>query len=711
MDIRSSEKPAKYDAVEFFKTLIGVAVLVRLKACGMHKSVAVILSCVLISFCAACGSGGGGSVAPITVPPTVNAISSVSVAPATITLAPGESRQFSASVSGTGSYATTVKWTVNDIANGNTVVGTVSDSGLYATPYPSPVSVTIKAVSTADPTKVGSATITLAAPAVAAGPELTVDAAVETHKISPFIYGMNFWSQDTAVAKAARIGIDRWGGNATTPYNYKLDISNNGGDWFFEVLPNTNSAYPDVSDFNTQVTHDAGAGTKTMGSVPVTGWTVKSRTKACSFSVAKYGVQQKTDPYWSDCGNGVKLDGTAVVSDPTDTSMPIDERWAGDWVKYLVGKFGDAAGGGVAVYSLDNEPSWWDANHKDVHPLPFTYDEVTQNGLKVAAAVKAADPTAEVSGPVIDYWPNYFYSMKDLRTGWATGPNYVFNGNPVDRKAHGNVPMLEYYLQKFKAAQDADPAHQRLLDYLDLHTYFVANSGAFTAAGTADQQRVMIDSTRVMWDATYTDSNYTDPDDTSAKPKPLAPQMIRRMQKWVDDNYPGTKLAITEYNWGAQEHISGAVAQADLLGIFGREGLDLGTLWGPPDPVKQRPGLMAFMMFRNYDGANGEFGDMALSSSSADSNKIAVYAARRTADAAITVIVINKSFGDLKSDVQVANFSATAAAKVYRYSNVDLTSIKNLSDATVTLPTAGSTTSVIKDVTFPAMSITLFEVR
>jgi hypothetical protein len=120
---------------------------------------------------------------------------------------------------------------------------------------------------------------------------------------------------------------------------------------------------------------------------------------------------------------------------------------------------------------------------------------------------------------------------------------------------------------------------------------------------------------------------------------------------------------------------------------------------------------MAFMMFRNYDGANGEFGDMALSSSSADSNKIAVYAARRTADAAITVIVINKSFGDLKSDVQVANFSATAAAKVYRYSNVDLTSIKNLSDATVTLPTAGSTTSVIKDVTFPAMSITLFEVR
>ena len=117
--------------------------------------------------------------------------------------------------------------------------------------------------------------------------------------------------------------------------------------------------------------------------------------------------------------------------------MPITEQWTSDWVTYLVNKFGNAASGGVAIYSLDNEPSWWDANHRDVHPLPFTYDEVTINGLKVAKAVKAADPTAEVSGPVIDFWPNYFYSKKDVETGWGSGPNFVFNGNPVDRQAHG----------------------------------------------------------------------------------------------------------------------------------------------------------------------------------------------------------------------------------------------------------------------------------
>jgi len=73
--------------------------------------------------------------------------------------------------------------------------------------------------------------------------------------------------------------------------------------------------------------------------------------------------------------------------------MPITEVWVGDWVKFLVQKFGNAASGGVSVYALDNEPIWWDMNHRDVHPLPFTYDEVTNNGLKIAKAIKDADPT------------------------------------------------------------------------------------------------------------------------------------------------------------------------------------------------------------------------------------------------------------------------------------------------------------------------------
>jgi hypothetical protein len=455
---------------------------------------------------------------------------------------------------------------------------------------------------------------------------------------------------------------------------------------------------------------DQGIGAKTIGTVPVIGWTPDpAKASSCSFSVAKYGAQQKTDPYNADCGNGIKTDGKTNITgnDPHDTCMTIDESWSNGWVQYLAGKFGDAAHGGVAIYSLDNEPTWWHGNHRDVHPLPFTYDEVTNNGLKVAKAVKDADATAEVSGPVIDFWPAYFYSMKDITTGWASGPNFVYNGNAVDRMAHGNVPLVEYYLQQFKAAQEADPSHRRFLDYLDLHTYFVANNGGFQSAGTADQQQAIINSTRVFWDSTYTDPTYTDPEDTSKNPKPLAPMIIRRMQRWIAADYPGTKTAITEYNWGSLEHISGAIAQADILGIFGREGLDLATIWGPPDPATQQPGVKAFEAFRNYDRAGARFGDTSLTASSADQGKLSVYAAVRSADNVMTMVVINKSLGDLKTNLSLQNFSAAGAAKRYQYSSADLTKIVALADLAVTAPVQGSTTSVISNVTFPAMSITI----
>jgi len=648
-----------------------------------------------------------------TVPATSQAagvVTGVNIKPDHEMLAPGDSRQFVATVEGTGTFTSALKWSVNDVPGGNASLGTINSSGFYVTPYPTPAAVTIKATSTADPAKSASATITFAAPPVAIGPALLVDATAPAHPISPLIYGMNSWRlsdpehQAAKVAKAVRLPLNRWGGDADTRYNYKLDISNDGDDWFFENVPNANTAYPDESEFNSQVIGDRASGAKTMGTVPVIGWVAKSRALASSFSVAKYGPQQKTDPYWGIYGNGVKPDGTLITNnDPTDTCMPVDESWTSDWVKYLVSKFGNAAHGGVAIYALDNEPTWWDKVHRDVHPLPFTYDEVTENGLKVAKAIKAADPTAEVSGPVIDYWPTYFFSKKDLpwlQPNWK-GP---WQG-PLDRKAHGDLPLIDYYLRAFKAAQDADPQHTRFLDYLDLHTYFAANDAMLKPAGTSDRQRAVLESTRVFWDATYTDPQFQDPDNYM---KPLAPQMIPRMKNWVAANYPGTKIAITEYNWGAPEHISGAVAQADILGIFGREGLDLGALWGPPD--LNTPLMFAFKIFRNYDDAGGEFGDTSLAAKSGDQGKLAVYAARRTADHTVTVMVINKTFGDQRADLSLDHLKVKWPAKVYQYSSADLTQIRALPAVTASSPGKKANASVLKDQLFPAMSITMYAI-
>jgi hypothetical protein len=578
----------------------------------------------------------------------------------------------------------------------------------------------VTATSAQDTTVLGTATVALSQPAAASGPALTVDAGTVTHAINPYVYGMNFYTLNPTAAKAAGLTIDRWGGNATSRYNYQLDATSSASDWYFENQSGLPGGSQSNSSFNAQVAADVAIGARTIGSVPVIGWVAKNTT-SCSYPTATYPNQQAIDG-GRGCGNGTYAQGVNGCNNPngcaittavaTDTSVAVDATWTANWVQFLVGKFGTAANGGVAVYDLDNEPTWWDAVHRDVHPVAFTYDEVTLNGIAHAKAIKTADPTAEVSGPVIDYWWAYFYSKKDIENGWGNGsPCWQPWSNPIDRNAHGGVPLIEYYLQQFAAYEQAHG--KRLLDYVDLHTYFAPDNLAFSSGGDTDLQKARLNSTRVFWDPTYTDPNFpqpnypTDSNYTASCSTPAqAPQVIPMMKKWVADDYPGTKLAITEYNWGGLEHINGALAQADILGIFGREGLDIGTLWGPPDPVTQVPGLIAFEVFRNYDGAGATFGDKALASTSVDQSKLAVYGALRSKDNVLTLVVINKTYGDMTSTLNLGNFIASGPAQSWLYSSANIAAIVAKPNVAVTAPSGGSTTSTLS-ATFPAQSITI----
>ena len=653
------------------------------------------------------------------------AASSVVVTPNPATATIGTTVQFAAAIAGAASSAVT--WSLAAPASSTLSPGTISASGLYTTPYPAPATVTVTATSTKNTTQSGSVTVTLTAPAAAAGPALTVDAGNQTHAISPYIYGMNFYSgaSDAVAAADISLPIDRWGGNEATSYNYLYDTQGKGSDWYFEnFILNSNplstpSGAPATSAFNTQVESDAAIGAKTLGTVPIIGW-VPADNSACSFSVAKYGAQQSVDPYRQDCGNGILTNDDKVVNDPTDTYVQVvPATFDAAWLSFLVNKFGPASSGGVAIYELDNEPSWWDGVHIDVHPLPFTYDEVTNTSIATAQAIKTADPTAGVSGPVMDYWWDYFYSKKDVENGWGTGPCWAPWSGPVDREAHGGVPFIEYYLQQFAAASTTYGS--RLLDYLDLHTYFAAtyngNGVGFATAGDTGEQQARLNSTRVFWDPTYTDPNYPQPNyitdsnyTTSCSPPLQAPQLIPMAQSWVARDYPGTKVAFTEYNWGGQEHINGAVAQADILGIFGSYGLDIATLWGSPDPTTQIPGLMAYKIYRNYDGNHSMFGDTALASASAYQATLSVYGALRASDNAVTVMVINKTYGNLTSTLSLANLAPNSTtAQAYLYSNANLAGIVAQPAVTVTPPASGSTTSTLST-TFPAQSINLLVV-
>jgi hypothetical protein len=233
-----------------------------------------------------------------------------------------------------------------------------------------------------------------------------------------------------------------------------------------------------------------------------------------------------------------------------------------------------------------------------------------------------------------------------------------------------------------------------------------------------------MNATRVFWDPTYTDPNYPQPNyitdrnyTTNCSPPAQAPQVIPMLQKWVANDYPGTKTGIDEYNFGALESINGAVVQADILGIFGRQGLDMGAFWPTQAFNTQGPGNYAFAMYRNYDGNDSKFGDTYLYAASAGSggdgeSQLSVYGGQRSSDNAITVMVINKTYGPLTSTISLENFTAAAGttAAVYQYSNANLTAIVQQAGVSVAPPSGAGTTSTISNYTFPAQSITLFVV-
>ncbi|MGA7158435.1 MAG: glycoside hydrolase family 44 protein [Acidobacteriaceae bacterium] len=667
----------------------------------------------------------------------------VSPNPATVTI--GSTQQFTATVSGTGLSGNTVTWSLSAPSGSSLSPGTLSSTGLYTTPYPAPATVTITATSTQDTTKSGSVTVTLAAPTTAAGPALSVDAGNETRAISPYIYGMNAYLLDSTTAADANIGVARWGGDDTSRYNYQTNVVNSANDYYFENFTGS-SGMLGGGTFNSFVSTADGLGIATIGTAPVLGWVSNSTVKACSFPKATYPGQ--TSYNGDNCGNGVYANGSGgctnasgcsifgnnTVALVTSYSTPppaapgagnattawADATWTGGWVKCLLTSSSYCSGAGgkdVTIWDLDNEPEYWSAVHRDVHPNPMTYDEITNGGIGTALAIKTADPSALVSGPVISGWYQYFYSQEDVNDGYSQGPCYQPWDNPLDREVHGGIPLIEYYLQQMASASATYGV--RLLDFVDVHAYFSAtyngSSVGLTTAGDTGEQQARMNSTRVLWDPTYTDPNLPQPNypgspgaTTSCTQPDVAPELIPRMQGWVTNDYPGTKTSIDEYNFGGNESINGAVTQADVLGIFGEYGLDMATLWPTTNYTTQVPGNMAFEIYRNYDGNKSTFGETALASSSANQGTLSVYGAVRSSDSSITVVVINKTYGALTSTLSLSNYSATtgATAQEFLYSSANLNAIVAQPAVSITPPGSGGTTSTIT-ATFPAQSITL----
>jgi hypothetical protein len=500
---------------------------------------------------------------------------------------------------------------------------------------------------------------------------VTIDAAANIHPISPYIYGINWGSP--AQLLDMNIHVNRGGGNINSTYNWKNNAGNHAADWYFESLGGSSNV--PGADEDSFITSTKSANAEPMVTIPTLGWVAKlgpNGEHLASFSVAKYGAQTSTDPWWPDAGNGYLLNGSPVTgNDPNDAFVPSDVNSIKPDLTRIVNKFGQAANGGVKFYILDNEVDAWHATHRGAHPVGASIDEMLNYTKAYGTAVKAADPTAKVVGLEVWNW-----------TGCITSGYDAQHGQGTDRSSHGNMDVYPYILQQLKAYEQATGV--RALDYLSVHFYPQGNdaSGDNSVANQLLRNRA----TRQLWDRNYVSESWMN----------TKLYAIPHLKDWINTYYPGTKTAITEYAWGGDDTMNGATTMADELGIFGREGLDIATRWGIP----ASPSYEAFKLYTNYDGNKSSFGDTSVGATVVNPDNLSTFAAIRSSDGALTIMVINKTLsGTTPVTLNIANFQAASSAKVWQVS----------SPAIVHQPDVAVTSGTI-NLTVPASSITLFVV-
>src|SRR5277367_3461784 len=122
-------------------------------------------------------------------------------------------------------------------------------------------------------------------------PTLTVDAAGNPHPISPDIYGLANYGLDANFAKEIQVPNIRWGGDGTTRYNWQVDSSNAGFDWYFMGGNGQATPVPSASADLMVSTYKSASNAHTLMTIPIIPYVNKTAAWNCSFPVSVYGAQ------------------------------------------------------------------------------------------------------------------------------------------------------------------------------------------------------------------------------------------------------------------------------------------------------------------------------------------------------------------------------------------------------------------------------------
>ena len=501
----------------------------------------------------------------------------------------------------------------------------------------------------------------------------TIDAAHDGHTIPEAVYGANDLSLPGST-------VHRHGGNRQTGFNWENNASNAGTDYI-----NSSDSY---------LGNNSGIGDSQVSGALLQAWLnadrAQSRKTIITLPLAGYVAADMTGPVSAGETAPSARWKQVLVNKPGALSLTPDKSdgvvYLDEMVNFLVTKYGTAAEGGVSAYSLDNEPALWPSTHPRIHPNATGYEELVGRHTAAAKMATALDPSGEIYGPVLYGW-NAHLNLQNAPD--ADGFNQTYG------------TFTNYYLAQMKKASQA--AGRRLLHRFDMHWYPEAqgdNRIVFgSGPGTNNDIDARLEAPRSLWDASYVEKSWITQYTTDGKGIRLLPLL----HDAVDQYYPGTGLALTEYNYGAADHISGGVAQADVLGVLGEYEV-AGCFWPLIDDNSYV--AAAFQLYRNYNNAGARFGTISLSATASDNSKAAIHAAR-TANGKLTVVAINRS----RTDAQSASFhftmptgQAAGVVKAFRLSASGGAQVQPVPNPPQT--NANSFTDSL-----PPMSVTLYEVQ
>ena len=479
-----------------------------------------------------------------------------------------------------------------------------------------------------------------ATPAASATPDVTITIdPSKTHAISPYVYGINFYSGVTGAPP--NLAFDRAGGNRWTAYNWETNASNAGSDYLYENDDYLSSSTVPAEAVRSFIAGDQSNGMASLVTFQLQGLVAGDENGPVSIANPpdltrfKQVVDKKS----------TQSSAPFTLNPPTtDNYVYMDEFiWALDQKFSGQSIFGTNPTTHPVFVQLDNEPELWNSTHLEVQgPNPVTSDNYISKTIALTEALKDQFPDVLIFGPV-------HYGFEGI---------YNWQGE-LSATPSGNNWFPDKYLPAIESASAT--YGKPLVDVYDFHWYSEATDGSgnrvtnLTGSSLTDAQvQAIVQSPRSLWDTTFTENSWITTDVLGG---PI--YILGRLQARIATENPGMKISITEYNNGGGQHIAGTIAQADNLGIFGAQNLFAANLW----PLNSTsPYILAgFRAFRDFDNNNSNFGDTSLQSTSSNVANVVVYASTDSGTPGRVVFVaINRSTSTQVTAINGQALSGTA---------------------------------------------------